>query len=327
MESNLRKYGEAATVDGIILTTFGAQDFKANPTLAAGDVKISKDGGAFNDLATLPAVTPAAGVAVQAALSATEMQAARITIAFIDQTGPKEWEDRVLVIETYGHASAQHAFDLDTASTAQTGDSYALANGVNGFAAIKDETASILTDTAEIGAAGAGLTALASASNLATVAGYVDTEVTSILADLATLLTRLSATRAGYLDNLSAGAVALEATLAVIAAYVDTEVAAIKAKTDKLTFDASNNLYSTHAYATGTVVADGANGSASFKTDLASAVNDSHKDAWIQFQPPSALAGQVKRIIAYNGTTKFPTVSSPFTGTPAAGDLFKLINE
>lgn len=41
---------------------------------------------------------------------------------------------------------------------------------------------SILVDTAEIGAAGAGLTALASAANLATVAGYIDTEVAAIKA-------------------------------------------------------------------------------------------------------------------------------------------------
>lgn len=42
---------------------------------------------------------------------------------------------------------------------------------------------SILVDTAEIGAAGAGLTALATAANLATVAGYLDTEIAAILAD------------------------------------------------------------------------------------------------------------------------------------------------
>lgn len=40
----------------------------------------------------------------------------------------------------------------------------------------------ILVDTAEIGAAGAGLTALASAANLAIVAGYLDTEVAAIKA-------------------------------------------------------------------------------------------------------------------------------------------------
>lgn len=40
--------------------------------------------------------------------------------------------------------------------------------------------AAILTDTAEIGTAGAGLTALASASGLSTLTGYVDTEVAAI---------------------------------------------------------------------------------------------------------------------------------------------------
>ena len=32
---------------------------------------------------------------------------------FVDQAGA-EWEDRVLIVETYGHASAAHALDLDT---------------------------------------------------------------------------------------------------------------------------------------------------------------------------------------------------------------------
>lgn len=49
-------------------------------------------------------------------------------------------------------------------------------------AAIKADTAAILIDTAEIGAAGAGLTALATAANLATVAGYLDTEIAAIKA-------------------------------------------------------------------------------------------------------------------------------------------------
>ncbi len=36
---------------------------KANPTLAAGDVKVSKDGGAFANLTTLPSANPASGAA------------------------------------------------------------------------------------------------------------------------------------------------------------------------------------------------------------------------------------------------------------------------
>lgn len=45
---------------------------------------------------------------------------------------------------------------------------------------------------------------LATASALSTVAGYLDTEIAAILADTDALETRLTATRAGYLDNLDA---------------------------------------------------------------------------------------------------------------------------
>jgi hypothetical protein len=53
-------------------------------------------------------------------------------------------------------------------------------------------------------------------------------------ADLTTLTGRLTSTRAGYLDNLSAGAVATAASLTTVAGYFDTEVAAIKTVTDKI---------------------------------------------------------------------------------------------
>lgn len=52
--------------------------------------------------------------------------------------------------------------------------------GAGTFGVLASEIADILVDTAEIGAAGAGLTALASAANLATLATYVDTEVAAI---------------------------------------------------------------------------------------------------------------------------------------------------
>lgn len=67
--------------------------FKANPTLAAGDFKIDKDGAGFNNLGTLPTVSPAAGVAVLVVLTGTEMTADIVTITAIDQTSPKEWAD------------------------------------------------------------------------------------------------------------------------------------------------------------------------------------------------------------------------------------------
>lgn len=118
MGTILRKYGAAATLDGISLYTANSNDLKANPTLASGDVQISKDGGAFANITTLPAATPASGVAVRVSLSATEMQAARIVVKFVDQTATKEWDDLSLVIETFGNASAQYVADFSAMADA-----------------------------------------------------------------------------------------------------------------------------------------------------------------------------------------------------------------
>jgi hypothetical protein len=76
-----------------------AHILQANPTLAAGDAQISKDGGAFANLATLPAVTPALGRAVRVQLSATEMTADNIVVIFCDAAGT-EWDDRFILIQT-----------------------------------------------------------------------------------------------------------------------------------------------------------------------------------------------------------------------------------
>jgi hypothetical protein len=73
---------------------------KVNPTLAAGDVTISKDRGAFANLATLPSVAPASGAGVWVQASATEMTADTVLIHFHDQTSPPEWLDFDIPINT-----------------------------------------------------------------------------------------------------------------------------------------------------------------------------------------------------------------------------------
>lgn len=50
------------------------------PTISASTVKISIDGGAFANIATLPTVTPSGGVAVKINLTATEMNGDDITL-------------------------------------------------------------------------------------------------------------------------------------------------------------------------------------------------------------------------------------------------------
>jgi hypothetical protein len=85
----------------IALTDMNASaSFKSNPTIAAGDFKVDKDGGGLTNLTTLPSVDPAASVLVKVTLSATEMNADVVTLVGIDQTSPKEWADFVLSIPT-----------------------------------------------------------------------------------------------------------------------------------------------------------------------------------------------------------------------------------
>ena len=77
-----------------------AGSFKSNPTIAAGDWKVDKDGAGLTNLTALPTVNPASTVLVKVELSSTEMNADVVTIVGIDQTSPKEWADFVLSIPT-----------------------------------------------------------------------------------------------------------------------------------------------------------------------------------------------------------------------------------
>lgn len=79
---------------------FNPGSFKTSPTIAAGDFQVSKDGGAFANLATLPVVEPAASEIVLLVLSSTEMNADSVVIRCKDQTAPPEWSSRVISIPT-----------------------------------------------------------------------------------------------------------------------------------------------------------------------------------------------------------------------------------
>lgn len=76
------------------------RSFKSNPTIAAGDFKVTTDAGGLGNLTTLPSVSPSSTVCVLLTLSATEMNGDVITVVGIDQTNPKEWCDFFLSIPT-----------------------------------------------------------------------------------------------------------------------------------------------------------------------------------------------------------------------------------
>lgn len=73
--------------------------FKANPTLAAGDVTVIKDDGTPANIGTLPSAI-SSGKALDVVLTSTEMNADKVTIIFSDQTDPPEWADLVICIPT-----------------------------------------------------------------------------------------------------------------------------------------------------------------------------------------------------------------------------------
>ena len=93
---------------------------KINPTVTAPDVKISKDGGAFANLATTPVVTPAGGVAVKIVLSATEMTADTVTI--LCNSASAQWCDQLISIATKDPSFTNFEFTMrDTSGNPKTG--------------------------------------------------------------------------------------------------------------------------------------------------------------------------------------------------------------
>lgn len=63
-----------------------------------------------------------------------------------------------------------------------------------------------------------------------------------------------------------------------------------------------------------------------FITDLTESANDYWKDAYVRLTS-GALVNQVKKITAYNGTTKAITVLGGFTAAPANGVTFEIVND
>lgn len=73
-------------------------EFKANPTIAAGDFKVSTDSSAYVNLATLPVVSPAGSITVLISLSAAEMNGEKVNVQGIDAAGA-EWESILITLD------------------------------------------------------------------------------------------------------------------------------------------------------------------------------------------------------------------------------------
>jgi len=222
----LRKYGAAATIDFELFEVDGV-DFRINAVHAAGDTKIMKDEGVEANTANA-FVDEGSGYSL--ALSSAELTAARVVIYVIDQTATKAWLDTSLVIETYGNASAQHAFDLNTAT-----------QGVNvtqwlGTAAATPTVAGVPeVDLTHIGGVAQSATDLKDFAD----AGYdpATNKVQGVvLVDTTTTNTDMVGT-----DSAALAIVATEARLAELdAANLPTDVAAVKTDTAAILTDTAD---------------------------------------------------------------------------------------
>lgn len=121
-----REFNQPTLIDGITLLD-SSGEIVASPTIAAGDVKVSIDGATAANISTLPALS---GGSIRVTLSALETQGKRVVVSFDDQTTPAEWRSKRIIIETYGHALAQHAFNLNSSTVTGTLDTSALADAV-----------------------------------------------------------------------------------------------------------------------------------------------------------------------------------------------------
>lgn len=90
--------GQAYTFEVGLTSQSDTKTFQSNPTLATGDVKVSKDGGATANLTTLPTAI-GSGKLVTVSLSASEMTADRVAVIFADASGA-EWCDLIIYIDT-----------------------------------------------------------------------------------------------------------------------------------------------------------------------------------------------------------------------------------
>lgn len=124
----LAQYGTAWTLHGRQLVDRATGQFRVTPTLASGDFKIEKDGGAAANLATLPSVVPAGGSSIDIPFSAAEMQAKHVIVRAVDAAGV-EWDDQVIHIFTVGDPNAYFQFNLFSGTTALSAASQGAVTG------------------------------------------------------------------------------------------------------------------------------------------------------------------------------------------------------
>lgn len=91
--------GAAFAFEMSLVSQADTDTFQDNPTLAAGDVKIVKDGVLDGNIDTLPVAIEGLTRVLTVAVSVAEATADRVTLLFHDAAGD-EWQDAIVTIWT-----------------------------------------------------------------------------------------------------------------------------------------------------------------------------------------------------------------------------------
>jgi hypothetical protein len=297
MAAYLRKYGTGTGADiYITIPKAGSANHAvgADWTPAAGDVKVSKDGGAAANIGTLPTAIAMGNSAIwKFVFTDAELEAKEILVTVSD-SATKAVDDTAFAINTFGHASALYAFDFSAATVtlhpdydaAKTAASQASVDVIDGIVdtivARVVGTIASGTHQPQSGDAYARLGAPAGAS--------VSADVAAVKAETALIVDDTGTTIPGSLLLIDDAVDDLEGRLT---AALATTLQAHHLAVGRVVVDAGST--------TTAVVFKTVNGAA------ASAVDDHYNGRVLVFTS-GTLALQATSITDYNGTTKTATV-------------------
>jgi hypothetical protein len=311
---------------------------KSSPTIAAGDFKVSTDGGALGNLGTLPAVTPAVSVMIKFVVSAAEMNGDNITIVGVDAVGA-EWCDIVINIQTSARQVDDLAFptttgrSLDVTATGAAGIDWGNVENkttVNDLSAtdiqLCDTTAVLTGHTpqtgdsfARIGVAGAGLTNIDLPNQTMDITGSLSGSVGSVTGAVGSVTGAVGSVAAGGITSGSFGAGAIDAA-AIATNAIDSDAIATDAiDAAAIAADAVTEIRS---LVSGT--AD-AGGSTTTMVDAArTEADDLWNLNWVLFTSGS-VANQCRLITNFDAATDTMTFAPAVAASVGAGITYEIL--
>jgi hypothetical protein len=267
--------------------------------------------------------------------STTEITAGiTLSIDFDSRTGMHNV--RVVASSGNGYATGTN-YECAITGTSPTVDSVSVLGYVVGSfsiekrSGIRPTTAGRTLDVSATGEAGLDWANIGSPTTSQTLSGTTIGTLTSVASGGITATS--IATDAIGADEIAADAIgASEVATDAIGSAEFAQAAADKAWSTAaraLTDKAGFSLAATGTdavYPSGTVVDDALNSNTTFETDLADTEDNKWKDSLLLFTGASCnVEGEVAKITAYDGTTKFVTISPAKTAEPTATDCGFLI--